>query len=157
MVQEEGTGKKLKLRVSRVIRAKREAVFNAWTKPEFIQQWFGPENTTAPNVSLDFRVGGSYRIQVQSCEASEDTGMRRISQATGVYKEIVPNELLSFTWHGDWDPSLETLVTVVFKEVAGGTEVILTHERFVTVESRDKHEHGWTGTLDKLARFSEAR
>lgn len=154
-VEEKAMNEDLKLQISKVIKAKRPRVFEAWTKPELLQQWFGPENTIAPSADIDFRVGGAYRIQVQACEGSDDTGIRRLSQATGVYKEIVPNERIRFTWHGDWDPSLETMVTVVFKDVAGGTEVTLTHERFVTAESRDKHQHGWTGSLEKLARFSE--
>ncbi|MHB1794858.1 MAG: SRPBCC family protein [Acidobacteriaceae bacterium] len=134
----------LKLQVSRVIHAKRSRVYDAWTKPELIQQWFGPENMTVASASTELRVGGAYRIEMQSSRA-----------ATGVYKKIVPNELLCFTWRGDWNPSEETLVTVAFKDVEGGTEVTLAHERFATAESMGKHEHGWNGSLAKLATLCE--
>lgn len=158
MVQEEGTGSKLKLQVSRVIRAKREAVFNAWTKPEMIRQWFGPGNLEVAAVDADVRPNGAYRISMQGCESSPaEVERSHRSTARGTYKEIVPNELLRFTWHGDWDPSLETLVTVKLEDVEGGTRVTITHEGFVTADSCSKHEQGWTKSLENLAEYCESR
>lgn len=143
----------LTLRISRVIQAKRERVYDAWTRPELIQQWFGPENISVATASNDLRVGGAYRIEMKGLTADDVGG----PVAAGIYKKIVPNELLCFTWHADWQPSEETLVTVTFKDAEGGTEVTVTHERFATVESRSKHEHGWAGSLEKLAQFYEKK
>lgn len=41
----------------------------------------------------------------------------------------------------------ETLVTVEFRDLGDMTEVVLTHERFLSVQSRDQHQHGWTSTF----------
>ena len=44
--------------------------------------------------------------------------------------------------------------STVFQE-RRGTELILTHERFRSVEAVAKHEHGWMGCLDKLEKLAE--
>lgn len=157
-LQEKAVGENLKLVVSKTIKANRSRVYDAWTRPELMKQWFAPANMNVASVSNDFRVGGAYRIQMQgSCDdLTEGRDMSRDSVATGLYKTIVPNELLAFTWTGKWNPSEETLVTVAFKDVEGGTEVTLTHERFATAESMGKHEHGWSGCLANLAKLCES-
>ncbi len=146
--------------VRRVIKASRQRLFDAWTKPELLKEWFGPEHMTATEVSSDFRVGGTYRIEMlgstENCAkvpGQEAPPKRPI--ATGRYTEIVPNERLSFTWRGDWGPIEDTFVTVEFLEASGGTEVVITHERFANEQMREGHNQGWTGSLNKLARFAE--
>lgn len=159
-MKEQASGENVKLRVSRVIRAKRERVFEAWTKPEIIRQWFGPGNLTVASASVDFRVGGAYRIEMSGSSATvesspSDANTAQRPSATGIYKAIIPNQMLCFTWRGDWSPAEDTLVTVELRDVEGGTELTLMHERFATTESRDRHEHGWNGSLEKLAKVME--
>ncbi|HWB60279.1 MAG TPA: SRPBCC domain-containing protein, partial [Chthoniobacteraceae bacterium] len=63
-----------------------------------------------------------------------------------------------FTWAWSDNPrdgGDETTVTVDLVEVQGGTQLTLTHEGFATVESRDAHNDGWTGTLVKLESLAE--
>jgi uncharacterized protein YndB with AHSA1/START domain len=98
--------------------------------------------------SADLRVGGAYTWEMQGRPDGSDSEYQ--AKATGIYKKIIPNELISFTWNGTWAPNEETLVTVHFRDVAEGTEVTLTHERFKTEESRAGHQQGWTSMLDKL-------
>ncbi len=143
----------LRLQVSKVIRANRERVFDAWTRPEVMKKWFGPADMSADEITIDLRVGGSYRIAMQRCESS--TGAPDTAVATGVYREIVRPERLSFSWNNNWTPGEETLVTVLLKEVAGGTELTLIHERFGSTESMGGHERGWLGSVAKLADFLE--
>ena len=154
-------GENLRLELRKVIKAKRARVFEAWTKPEVIRHWFGPRNMVVTEVSSDLRVGGAYRIEMRGAlEASmaerPNESMEHRAGATGVYTEIVPDERIAFTWRGDWRPEEETLVTVTLRDVEGGTEVTLVHEGFVTAESRQGHEHGWTGSLEKLSGVLEA-
>jgi uncharacterized protein YndB with AHSA1/START domain len=133
------------LQVTRMIKARRQRVFDSWTKPELMHLWFAPGTMRVTSASTDPRVGGAYRIEMRGDEAT--------NIVTGVYTEIVPNELLSFTWGWQNHPGPESQVTVLFKDVTGGTEVILTHERLANEESRNKHEHGWKGCLQNLARL----
>jgi uncharacterized protein YndB with AHSA1/START domain len=145
--------KDIKLEITRVIRASRQRVFDAWTRPEYVRQWFSPGgNRTVQDATMDFRVGGSYRLQMQGANENCDgsTVADRTPVATGTYKKVVPHELLVFTWNLNRDDSGETLVTVAFRDVEGGTEVRLTHERFATETMRDQHETGWTSVLASL-------
>ena len=145
----------LRLQVSKTIRAKRERVFAAWTRPELLGQWFGPADMTNGPVEVDLRVGGAYRIEMIRC-APDGEGAAQTAVATGVYREIVPPERLSFSWNTNWNPGEETLVTVLLTEVPGGTEVTLVHERFASTESMSNHERGWLGCMAKLAAVLES-
>ena len=98
---------------------------------------------------MDLRIGGRFRIGVQFSNSGQ------LSIATGVYRQIQPPEKLVFTWSWDYDPTLETLLTLEFIEVAGQTELVLTHEKFSTEELRDRHNQGWTACLDALKRVLE--
>jgi uncharacterized protein YndB with AHSA1/START domain len=102
------------------------------------------------DATTDVRAGGQYRIEVTGPTGDGDGAEQRVAVATGVYREIVPNELLQFTWVGTWNPDEESLVTVSLKDVEGGTEVTVTHERVATEQSMKGYELGWTGCLEKL-------
>jgi uncharacterized protein YndB with AHSA1/START domain len=144
-----------KLQQTRVIHAPRKLVYEAWTNPEIMQQWFGPAGMYCPSVKLDARVGGDYRIDVHPTPETAksltvDESMTRQATANGTYTKIVPNELLQFTWFPSWNPSEQSLVTVSLKDADGGTEVTILHEGFTSEGSRDGHAKGWEGCLAKL-------
>lgn len=141
----------LELRVSRVIKARRELVFAAWTQPELMRRWLAPGTMRVAEASADARVGGTYRIAMAGDGCNGPQGS---AQASGTYTAVVPNERIQFTWNMANDAAAETLVTVDLRDVAGGTEVVITHRGFASAERRDKHEHGWTGCLDNLEVFA---
>ena len=143
------------LNISRTFQANREKVFQAWTTATALKQWFGPtDGFTVPSAEVDLRVGGKYRIQMKAPDGEMHT-------VGGVYREVAAPEKLVFTWaweegggcgdSGNEQP-VETLVTVEFREKGQSTEVLLTHELFPTTESRDKHDEGWSGCLNRLAK-----
>jgi uncharacterized protein YndB with AHSA1/START domain len=146
-VQEQEKSEDLKLEIRRVIKARRSRVFESWTTPELMQQWFAPGGMRVANASADLRVGGEYRVELRGLDDAEYV-------ATGVYRKIIPNELLSFTWDNGCDPGKETLVTITFRDFEHGTELILTHEHFSSADAAARHERGWTGCLDKLEELS---
>jgi uncharacterized protein YndB with AHSA1/START domain len=142
---------------TRVIRAPRARVYEAWTNPEIIKQWFGPVGLQCPSVEADPRIGGAYRIEFAPREASDGISCgSKNTAAFGHYTKIVPDELLQFTWSSNWQPGEDSIVTVSLKDVAGGTEVTILHENFNTEASRDGHNQGWMGCLDSLAHMLEA-
>jgi len=110
--------------------------------------WFGPHETVAGSVraELDVRVGGRFR-------ASFDTADGEHHQVGGVYREVVPDERLAFSWAWHSTPERESLVTLTFRPDGDGTMLTLHHEQFFDQAARDGHEHGWTGTMDKLERY----
>jgi uncharacterized protein YndB with AHSA1/START domain len=93
---------------------------------------------------VDLRPGGRFRV----CFGGADGNAHEVR---GVYREVVENRLLSFTW--TWPrttPERESVVTIEFKAVPRGTEIVFRHEQFVDETVRDGHLGGWTGALDKL-------
>jgi uncharacterized protein YndB with AHSA1/START domain len=68
----------------------------------------------------------------------------------GIYREMVPNQRLVFSWAWHTTPERESLVTVSLKPDGDGTLLTLTHEQFFDEVARDGHQRGWNGALDKL-------
>jgi uncharacterized protein YndB with AHSA1/START domain len=138
---------KVALEIKRFINAPRARVYAAWTDPEQMKQWMGPSDAFGESeVTMDVRVGGRYRIVMHS----PDGETHRVS---GVYREVVPNRKLVYTWAWESTPERESLVTLEFKPSGDGTELVLAHQRFADKEARDKHQEGWIGCLDRLGRF----
>ena len=138
-----------KVEVRRIFSASRERIFAAWSDPEEMKQWFGGTHCRASEIKVDFRVGGSYSISGSKDGVGTWT-------TVGVYREITPPARVVYTWQWLDDPDWEghpSLVTVEFTEVAGGTEVLVTHERFPSEESRGNHDQGWNQAMEKLAAY----
>ena len=137
------------LTVKRRLKAPPAKVFTAWTDPEKIKRWMGPGEIVTQRAQTDLRVGGRYRIEMRNPNGEPHN-------VGGVYREIVANEKLVFTWSWDVaapDEPHESLVTVLFKADGEGTLLTLTHEKLFDEKSRDGHEHGWMGALDKLEKL----
>jgi len=134
------------LTLSRVFSAPPGRVFRAWTEPELLKKWFGPETLTVPEAEVDLRVGGAWRIAMQDPEG-------KVYRVSGTYREIEPPRRLAFTWRFEHDPGEPTLVVIDFNAHGDGTELVMTHERFPNIEERDHHAQGWVSTFNDLARF----
>jgi len=48
--------------VTRVLKAPREMVFDAWTDPKQVIQWFGPNGFSTTTINMDARTGGEWRF-----------------------------------------------------------------------------------------------
>ena len=131
-----------RLQISNVIKAPRDKVYAAWTNAETMKKWFAPGARTADPVELDVRVSGKFKIIMKGEDGAP--------VVIGEYKDVVPSHKLAFTWQWEGSPNPPTLVTVTFKEVSGGTEVILVHEGFAKAEYRDSHLDGWQSIMGKL-------
>jgi len=111
-----------------------------------VKHWMGPGEMKAVSAQSDTRVGGHYRWVMRAPSGEEhDVG--------GVYREVVPNEKLVFTWAWKTTPERESLVTVLLKPEDGGTLLTLMHEQFADEEARDRHQFGWNGALEKMEKF----
>ncbi|MBI5094946.1 MAG: SRPBCC domain-containing protein [Candidatus Hydrogenedentes bacterium] len=121
--------------VSRVLDAPRSLVFEAWTDPKHVTQWWGPHRFTCPACELDLRPGGAYRIVMRAPNGAD-------YPLTGVFREIVAPERLVMTidwsehpeeWHDlvnptrdrSQRPSLAALQTVTFHELSGKTKLVI--------------------------------
>jgi uncharacterized protein YndB with AHSA1/START domain len=134
------------LTLKRRLNAPPAKVFAAWTDAAKLMKWFGPSRVEVVHAEADARVGGRYRILARDAEGGQhDVG--------GVYREVVRDERLVFTWAWRSTPERESLVTVLLKKDGDGTMLTLTHEQFFDEAARDRHRNGWTGTLDKLEAY----
>ena len=153
MQKKDVADKGLKLEIVRVIKASRQRVFDAWTRPEMIRAWFGPGGMAIQETVADSKVDGQYRIVMHG--SMEPAGEVHTSRVEGRYVRVEPYDLLAFTWKADFDPGEETLVTVTLKDVEGGTEMTLRHEGFAAAAMRDGHSHGWSAAFEKFVPFVE--
>ena len=69
----------------------------------------------------------------------------------GVYRELQPPRLLSFTWKWEDNPTMpDTLVTIELAAEGRGTALVLTHTKLTDEKLRADHRHGWTSCLERL-------
>jgi len=135
------------LHLKRTFAAPREKVFRAWTEPEELKKWWGPEGYSTPTAEVDLRAGGTYRLGMMKLPKGD------VFYLVGTYREVRPPEKLVYTWRWESQADLgETLVTVEFRDRGNATEVILTHELFPTEKARQDHDKGWNSCLDRLAK-----
>lgn len=149
--------------ISRTFNASREAVFDAFTRPEAINRWWGPKGFTVITSNMDLRPGGRYHYGMRAPNGMEMWGK-------SVYREIVRPERLVFVnsfsdadggisrhpMSPDWP--LELFSTLIFEDVGGRTKLTITwvpinpteKERVTFDGGHDSMKQGWTGTLDQL-------
>jgi uncharacterized protein YndB with AHSA1/START domain len=125
-----------------------ERVWRAWTDPQALKRWFGPGGEDPVSLAqLDVRVGGRFRIVFGGPDG-------KAHDVQGVYKEVVPNRKLVFTW--TWPnstPERESMITIELRAAGRGTELVFRQEQFFDSSVRDNHRRGWTESFVKLERF----
>jgi uncharacterized protein YndB with AHSA1/START domain len=135
---------------TRLIRATRQAVYDAWTKPEIFAKWWGPADHVVSDVVLDAREGGAMSFRDDALpHASVPPGFPRTMTGSGVYTEVVPGERLQFSMKASWNPGEASLVSVSFRAAEGGTEITVMHEK-IPADTVHLYEAGWASTLGKL-------
>jgi uncharacterized protein YndB with AHSA1/START domain len=140
----------------RMIDAPPEKVFEAWTDPALLKQWFAPLPWTTSVVENDVRAGGSSLIVMRGPDGNEFPN-------PGVYLEVVKNERLVFTdaFTKAWEPSEKPFIVVelTFEDQGGKTKYTARVHHW-TVADREAHEkmgfhEGWTTCTEQLAALVE--
>ena len=134
------------LTLKRHIKAPPAEVFAAWTDPQKIVRWMGPGDYQGEHAEIEARVGGRFHWQMKRPDGEQ-------LEVNGIFREVVANEKLVFSWAWKGTPERESLVTVLLKPDGAGTQLTLMHAQFFDDEARAGHEKGWTGSLDKLEMF----
>ena len=147
----------LQVRKIRDLPAPPARVFAALTEPALLIRWWGPEGFECRWAELDIRPGGSFRIEMNRPE----TGYEGVFM--GRYVEVVPPHRLVMEIHDHCNGAPEvfdasglgpTRVSFSLDPLPGGrTRLTLLHEGFEEAAAAQAHEHGWEGSLSKLARF----
>ena len=136
----------LRLEVRKTIAATPERLFAAWTQPERLKQWWGPEGVQCIDAVVDLRVGGRYRIGNRLPDG-------KVLWIVGEYSVVEPPQKLVYSWQIEPESHAPEMVTVRFEPREGGTEVVVIHESIPDVSTRNQHQYGWKGCLAGLAEF----
>jgi len=142
----------LTLRLERVVSAAPDAVFAACTEPAQLAEWWGPAGFTAPDIEIDLRPGGRYRIAMQPPNGE-------LFYLHGEFVAIQPPNRLAYTF--EWEPpdpdDRTTTASLTFAERGEGTQLTLEQGPFSTAARRALHADGWSEALDRLADHLRAR
>jgi uncharacterized protein YndB with AHSA1/START domain len=155
--------RKQDLVMTRVFDAPVEKVWKAWTDPEHVMQWWGPQGFTSPNAKIDFREGGTSHVCMR---APKEFGGQDMYN-TWAYTKIVPMQTIEFIQNmadkdgvkadpiklglpPDFPRDQRNLVT--FKAAGGNkTEMTVTQYEWMVGQMLAFAEAGWNQSLDKMA------
>ncbi|MEM7482701.1 MAG: SRPBCC domain-containing protein [Acidobacteriota bacterium] len=134
----------LALELDRWFAAPIERVFEAFTDPALLQQWWGPNGFVIEELTFPARVGESYRVALRAPDGSRYAHVGR-------FREVSPPTRLSYSWEWVEGPLQrgETMVELTFEREGDGTRVVLRHSHFGDSASRDAHR-GWPDSFDRL-------
>lgn len=135
----------------RLLNAPREKIYQAWTNPELMKQWFAPKPWTTSRVEVDLRPGGSSLIVMKSPEGQEFPN-------PGIYLEVIPGKKLVFTdaYTKAWEPSAKPFMTATLTfEDEGGKTKYTARVLHWSEADRETHEkmgfhQGWGQCADQL-------
>jgi uncharacterized protein YndB with AHSA1/START domain len=113
---------------TRLIDAPRALVFEAWTDPEHIAHWFGPDGFVTTTHSMDVRPGGVWRFTMRGPDGKDWPNVV-------TYEQVVPPERLVYL-HGD-DTEPDMFHNTVTFEDQGGKTVLTMRALFKTATARE--------------------
>ncbi len=143
------------LTFTRVIKAPRALIWECWTTPEHIKNFFVPKPHTVTDCEIDLRVGGRFDTTFD-VDGAEMTNR-------GVYLEVVEGRRLVFTdaYSEGWKPAADPFLTAIIEfedDGTGGTTYTAT-ARHRSPEARQSHEDmgffdGWGTVATQLERYA---
>ena len=140
------------LRLSRVLHARRETVFKAWSSGDHVKRWFAPDTFDVPDAKVEMHVGGVFDVCMRS-PAGEEHRIR------GRFVEITPHTRLVIDMHiadSAGNQLFRAFTEVDFADALGGTrmDVVQTYTLIdpSTAWMVAGAPKGWRSTLDKLER-----
>jgi uncharacterized protein YndB with AHSA1/START domain len=138
------------LRREYLLPASPQAVFDAWTDPAALLQWWCPGPAHATHAVLDVRAGGRYEIRMTAGPRGEP------QVVSGEYVTVEPPHRLVLTWHAQGSPhdngDVPSLLSIELQPHAQGTRLLLLHER-LPAGSESSYSGGWAAVLLALDRF----
>jgi uncharacterized protein YndB with AHSA1/START domain len=134
--------------ITRIFDAPRERVFAAWTDPEQVAAWYGPEHFDTPRekVHIELRVGGRYELtMVQRGTGNEHPVRYEIV-------ELVEPELIVLRCAPMPEMGLPegTITRVEFHDHGDKTRMTLSDGPY-PAQAAGHAAAGWHGAFDKLA------
>ena len=133
--------------IERVFDAPRELVWKAWTDPEHVAKWWGPDGMTTRVDELDLRPGGKWRYVMLGPDGSE-------YPQSGIFREIVVPEMIvtSAVFEMGSNPPQKVVLTYRFEDLGDKTKVTLVHsaDEVYGEQERIGVIAGWDSNFDSL-------
>src|SRR5690348_4352241 len=138
------------IRLHRVLAAKPEKVYRAFTTPDAMARWLPPNGFTCRVHEMDAKVGGAFRMSFTNFTSGKSHAFG------GKYLDLVPGELIRYTDRFE-DANLpgEMTTTVTLKPVSVGTEVVIVQEGVPAAIPPEACYLGWQQSLNHLAMLVE--
>ena len=142
--------------LTREINAPREILYQCWTTPKHLAEFFVPKPHRVTACSLDVRPGGA-------CNTTFDVD-GNIMENNGVYLEVIPNEKLVFTdaYTAGWKPKPEPFMTaiILFEDLGGGRTIYTAIARHRNKDAAESHKQmgfyeGWGTVVDQLEAYAQ--
>lgn len=139
------------VKLHRVLKAKPERVFRAFTDPDAMAKWLPPNGFTGKVHEMDARVGGLYRMSFTNFSTGSSHAFG------GEFLELVENERLRYSDKFE-DPNLpgEMETTIEIREVSVGTELNIVQTGIPEVIPAEACYLGWQESLKLLSMLVEA-
>lgn len=139
------------LTIERTLNAPIRLVWDAWTQPEHIAQWWGPKGMNTRVETHDLQVGGAWKFSMKMPDGSDFI-------AEGVYKEINPPHKLVTS--ADFKPMTEGVTLEVILKAEGDKthftfNVVHRSEEYCKQQEAMGFYNGWGSTFDRLAEMVE--
>ncbi|MCR9138598.1 MAG: SRPBCC family protein [Alphaproteobacteria bacterium] len=148
---------KTDLTFTRVLDAPRSLLWECWTKPEHIKNFFIPKPYTIDACAIDLRVGGKFNTTMNVDG--------NVMENEGVYLEVVEGQRLVFTdtYSEGWKPAADPFMTAIIEfedDGNGGTRYTAT-ARHRSPEARQSHEDmgffdGWGTVATQLEDYAKS-
>jgi uncharacterized protein YndB with AHSA1/START domain len=152
--------------ISREFDAPRERVWQAWTEPARLQQWFSPKGFSVIAAKLDLRPGGTYHYGMRMADGREVWGKWLIREVRAPERLVFVNTfsdpqggLGRHPFAPDWPAKM--LSTIGFAAKGRGTLLTIQWEPIEASEAelkafdsgRPGMTQGWTGTCEQLTEY----
>ncbi|KUH86237.1 MULTISPECIES: SRPBCC domain-containing protein [unclassified Mycobacterium] len=153
------------LDLERSYRAAIETVWRAWTEPDMLRQWWGPEKTFVPECEIDLVVGGKVYVVMEAGEAMGKYQGTRWPMA-GTFTRIEEPSRLSYdarSWtEGEEDGSTIHHTNDVTLTERDGMTVVHLHVTITNIGPKAKMaafgmKWGYKAQLDKLEKLLSTR
>lgn len=137
---------------TRVFNAPRHLVFSAFTDPNHLALWWGPDGFRTTTLAFDFRPGGIWRFVMHGPDG-------RDYQNRIIFDEIAPPERIVYRHDGgdDVEP-VQFTQTVTFEDIGRGQTRLTWHGTFPSAEERARviREYGADkGLVQTMARLAD--
>jgi len=146
-MQSENSTADRELRISRVLNAPIELVWEVWTDPEHLRQWWGPDGFTNTITKMDMRKGGEWSLVMHGPDGTD-------YKNESTFKEIIKHKKIVY----DHVSGPRFLATIEFEAQGNKTRIdwhmlFETKEQFIRTVKTFKADEGLKQNVSRMEQY----